>query len=146
VDFRDYRDRLVTMDRMLLEGGVEAVFIQAAVTENAAGKAASASQLQRYARQSVLALRCNVARLLTGLSFRDFAVRAAESSLLQWFLPVKVTGPDADDIVFVEAALATADRTIVTGNLAHYPPEILNGVRVITPAQAAAELTRDIHP
>jgi hypothetical protein len=89
VDFRDYRDRLVTIDRMLLEGGVEAVFIQAAVAENAAGRdAASASQLQRYARQSVLALRCNVARLLTGLSFRDFAVRAAESSLLQWFLRI----------------------------------------------------------
>lgn len=54
--------------------------------------------------------------------------------------PVDVKGPDPDDLVFVEAALATPDRTIVTGNLAHYPPEILAGVRVITPAQAAAEL------
>jgi putative PIN family toxin of toxin-antitoxin system len=53
---------------------------------------------------------------------------------------LNVTGPDADDIVFIEAALATPDRTIVTGNLARYPPEILNGVRVITPAQAVAEL------
>lgn len=58
----------------------------------------------------------------------------------------KVTGPDADDIVFVEAALATTDKTIVTGSLAHYPPEILGGVRVITPAQAAAELVQDLHP
>ncbi len=53
---------------------------------------------------------------------------------------LNVTGPDADDVVFIEAALATPDRTIVTGNLAHYPTEILNGVRVITPAQAVAEL------
>ena len=89
VDFRDYRDRLMTIDRMLLEGGIEANFIQAAVAENAAAWAdASAAQLQRFARQSVLALRCNVARLLTGLSFRDFAVRAAESSVLQWFLRI----------------------------------------------------------
>lgn len=89
VDFRDYRDRLVTIDRMLLEGGVEAVFIQAAVAEHAAEwAAASATQLQRFARQSVLALRCNVARLLTGQSLRDFAVRAAESSVLQWFLRI----------------------------------------------------------
>ncbi len=51
-----------------------------------------------------------------------------------------ITGPDADDIVFIEAALTTLDRTIVTGNLAHYPPEILNGVRVITPVQAATEV------
>jgi hypothetical protein len=31
------------------------------------------------------------------------------------------------------------DRTIVAGNLADYPDFILNGVRIITPAQAAAE-------
>jgi hypothetical protein len=89
VDFRDYRDRVVTIDRMLLEGGVEAAFIQAAVAENSAEWAsASAAQLQSFARQSALALRCNVARLLTGLSFRDFAVRAADSSVLQWFMRI----------------------------------------------------------
>jgi putative PIN family toxin of toxin-antitoxin system len=51
-------------------------------------------------------------------------------------------GPDPDDLVFVESALAAPDKTIVTGNLADYPEEILNGVRLITPAQAAAELAR----
>lgn len=60
--------------------------------------------------------------------------------------PLAVTGPDADDIVFVEAALATTDRTIVTGNLADYPAKILHGARVLTPAQAAAELAQDLHP
>lgn len=57
--------------------------------------------------------------------------------------PVPVTGPtpDIDDIIFVEAALATTDRTIITGNLAHFPPEIPCGSRLMTPAQAAAELT-----
>jgi uncharacterized protein len=60
--------------------------------------------------------------------------------------PLAVAGSDADDIVFVEAALATTDKTIVTGNLADYPPEILHGARVLTPAQAAAELSSDLHP
>lgn len=54
------------------------------------------------------------------------------------------SGPDPDDLVFVEAALATTDRTIVTGNVAHYPSGILHGVRVLTPAQAAAELSADL--
>ncbi len=58
--------------------------------------------------------------------------------------PLGIVGPDADDIVFVEAALATAEKTIVTGNLADYPSEILQGARVLTPAQAAAELARDL--
>lgn len=60
--------------------------------------------------------------------------------------PLVVVGPDADDIVFVEAALVTTDKTIVTGNLVDYPPEILHGARVITPAQAAAELAQDLRP
>ena len=89
VEFREYRDQLVQIDRMLVEGGVEAAFIQLALAENAAEwEAASPKQLRRLAQQSVLALRCNVARVLTGQSFRDFAVRAAESSLLQWFLRI----------------------------------------------------------
>ena len=49
-------------------------------------------------------------------------------------------GPDPDDFIFVEAALATPDKTIVTGNLADYPDNVLSGVRVITPAQAVGEL------
>ncbi len=60
--------------------------------------------------------------------------------------PLAVAGPDADDIVCIEAALATTDQTIVTGNLADYPSEILQGARVLTPAQAAAELAQDLHP
>lgn len=60
--------------------------------------------------------------------------------------PLAVAGPDADDIVFIEVALATTDKTIVTGNLADYPSEILHGARVLTPAQAAAELAQDLHP
>lgn len=60
--------------------------------------------------------------------------------------PLVPVGPDADDIVFVEAALATNDKTIVTGNLAHYPATVLHGARVLTPVQAVAELTLDLHP
>jgi predicted nucleic acid-binding protein len=55
-------------------------------------------------------------------------------------VPLHGGSPDPDDLIFVEAALATTDRTIVTGNLAHFPPEILHGARVLTPAQAAAEM------
>jgi hypothetical protein len=53
-----------------------------------------------------------------------------------------VTGPDPDDTPFVEAALAVPDRTLVTGNLADFPQEMLNGVRLLTPMQALAEIDR----
>jgi predicted nucleic acid-binding protein len=78
------------------------------------------------------------------LKLRPEAVHAFLESLRGQMLvdPTAITaeGPDPDDLPFVAAALCVPDRTIVTGNLADYPDEILNGVRVITPAQAAAEL------
>ncbi len=87
VEFREFRDQLVTIDALLAEGGLEAAFVQAAAAEHAALlSGASAKAGARFAQTSALALRCNVARVLTGLSYREFAVRAAESSLLQWFL------------------------------------------------------------
>ena len=70
-------------------------------------------------------------------------LNALQSQMVITPKTLSVSGPDADDIIFIEAALATTDRTVVTGNLADYPPEILNGVRILTPAQAAAELTQD---
>ena len=90
VEFRDYLKRLVEIDRMLVEGGVESAFIQSALNENAGQWEAAGvqKQLPRYMAQSALALRCNLARVLTGLSYRDFAIRCAESSLLQWFLRI----------------------------------------------------------
>ncbi len=53
---------------------------------------------------------------------------------------VPVRGPDPDDIIFVEAALAVPDRTIVTGNLADFPEKTLHGTRVLTPVRALAEI------
>jgi putative PIN family toxin of toxin-antitoxin system len=50
--------------------------------------------------------------------------------------------PDPDDLAFVEAAHAVPDRTIVTGNLAHYPDEVLRGARLLTPSQALSEIGR----
>ena len=72
-------------------------------------------------------------------------LNALQSQMLVTPRPLAATGPDVDDLVFVEAALVTPDQTIVTGNLAHYPPEILHGARVLTPAQAAAELSPARH-
>lgn len=87
MEFREFRDQLVVIDGMLQEGGIEAAFVQAAAAEHATALAgAGAKGWARFAQTSALALRCNVARVLTGLSYREFAVRAAESGLLQWFL------------------------------------------------------------
>jgi putative PIN family toxin of toxin-antitoxin system len=55
-------------------------------------------------------------------------------------MTLAVSGLDPSDLMFIEAALATPARTIVTGNLAHFPDNLLHGARVLTPTQAAGEL------
>jgi uncharacterized protein len=49
-------------------------------------------------------------------------------------------GPDPDDLMFIEVALATPQKTIITGNIRDFPRAIRHGVRILTPAQALAEL------
>lgn len=133
MEFREWRDRLVTIDAMLLEGGFEAAFVQAAAAEHAATLAdADAKACGRFAQASVLALRCKIARALTGLSYREFAVRVAESGLLQWFLRigevdrVKVPG---------KSTLERFDKWVGTGTLAQMHRRLVGDATA--PASAA---------
>ena len=53
---------------------------------------------------------------------------------------VDILGPDLDDLIFVEAALATTTPTIVTGNQSDFPAAICRGIEVLKPAEAAGKL------
>ena len=44
--------------------------------------------------------------------------------------------PDPDDLPFVAAALATVEKTIVTGNPRHFPLSAINGVTILAPREA----------
>jgi putative PIN family toxin of toxin-antitoxin system len=44
--------------------------------------------------------------------------------------------PDEDDVVFLEVAARTAARTVVTGNLRHFPPGCRGPVTVLSPRSA----------
>lgn len=47
--------------------------------------------------------------------------------------PLGVDLPDMDDVPFLEVA-HSAGAVLITGNLKHYPPEMLRGVEVMEPA------------
>ena len=86
VDYRIFRDQLLRIDQLLLEGGLENQFIQTDLqawsnqNQNLSPKAQQSRQL--HCRR---ALRCNIARTLLNEDFRAFAVRLADSLLLQNF-------------------------------------------------------------
>lgn len=53
-------------------------------------------------------------------------------------LPSPVSGPDPDDMSFVEVCLAGPAQCVVTGNFKHFPASIRKLVRVVTPADFGA--------
>ena len=97
IEFREWKQQLERIHEILGLGGVEQMFQQLSLArrndeEQRAAEAAkrpfrslSAAEQASCQRLSSQVLRCNVARTLTGESFRDFGCRLAESTLLQWF-------------------------------------------------------------
>lgn len=93
LDYREQRTLFQRIDTILSASGLEEEFITLTLAEREIDTgSATAARLERFAKYSVLALRTNIARLLTGLDHRDFAIRLADSLLLQWFLRVGEMG------------------------------------------------------
>jgi hypothetical protein len=89
LDYCEQRAIFERIDAILGSSALEQDFIALAVRDHGIDiHAMSAGRLERVARWSVLALRTNIARDLTGLAHREFCVRLADSALLQWFLHV----------------------------------------------------------
>ena len=79
----------MNVDTILTSSGLEEEFIRIALADRGIGPdSLSAKRLAHFVRMSVLALRANIARKLTGLAHRDFCARLADSPLLQWFLHI----------------------------------------------------------
>lgn len=89
LDFRQQKALYERLDKIIATSGLESEFISLAMQERGIEvKTLSAKKLESFAFYSVLAMRSNIARCLTGLDHREFSVRLADSSLLQWFLNV----------------------------------------------------------
>jgi uncharacterized protein len=68
---------------------------------------------------------------------------AVVSSLLATFRPSEQvtpgtapTLPDPDDEIFLATAIAASSKVIVTGNSAHFPPDVCTPISVLNPAEA----------
>jgi transposase, IS5 family len=91
VDYQRLRQQLLRIDQLLLQSGLEAQFIAERFEnwqahcpfKNLSAKAQR--QIQIHARR---ALRCNIARTLIMEDFRGFAIRLADSPLVQHFCGV----------------------------------------------------------
>lgn len=88
-DYREQRALYEQIDAILTASGIEEEFIDIVFSERGIDVAGNRPEkIERLAIRSVQALRCNIARKLTGLDHRGFCARLADSPLLQWFLHV----------------------------------------------------------
>jgi len=97
VDYREWQRQLTGIDEILRAGLVEERFRRLSLAHRDTQEKAAAEKEDRTFRSlttteqegaqklSSQALRCNIARTLTGESYRRFACHLAESPLLQWF-------------------------------------------------------------
>lgn len=93
LEYREQRALFERLDVILTVSGLEEEFLTLACRDRQVDPdALSAKELARFSRFSVLALRSNIARHITGLDHRDFCARLADSPLLQWFLHLGEVG------------------------------------------------------
>jgi hypothetical protein len=97
IDYHQYRVTLKRIDQLLRNSGVESSFTRHYLAEaerrgrehaadaGCAYRAPSAKVVARLAEHAVLALRCNIIRILESNSYRRTSQRLADSPLLQWF-------------------------------------------------------------
>ena len=97
VDYQEYRDTLLRIDTLLQESGVEQAFVEHrldayliqtradAMEAGDAPRVVRDGELANVVKRAMQALRCNIARELTGEDCRGFSTRLADSPLLRHF-------------------------------------------------------------
>lgn len=82
-DYRDFRDLLTEMDRILVTTGLEAGFVGRHISRFP--ERFSRHTPQTSAATVTMALRYSILLAVTGASFRELALRVADSAVCQWF-------------------------------------------------------------
>lgn len=83
LEYRETRALYERIDHILRVSGLEQEFINLALSDQKINlTTTSAKQLECFANFSVMALRANIARNITGLAHRPFCVQLADSTLL----------------------------------------------------------------
>lgn len=88
-EYREERELFIRIDEILTTSGLEAEFIDLSMKHcEFDPREHEAKRIDSFNRGCVLALRSNIARHIKGMEHRDFCIRLADSTLLQWFLQI----------------------------------------------------------
>ncbi len=88
-EYREERALFIRIDEILSNSGLEDEFITLAMEHQGLDLTKeSTKEIENFCRNSILALRTNIARHFKRMGHREFCIRLADSPLLQWFLQV----------------------------------------------------------
>ncbi len=150
LDYREFRETLLKIDEILIQSGLEHDLVTNALNQYAinnqldCAKFFNSKDAVFHYKKFKHALRCNIARHLTGESYRLFSIRMADSSLFQWFTSISAFGCRKaiskssleryekyfDEVMLAEkiresmASLTDADKAITSG--LHQPIDCKN--------------------
>lgn len=82
-DYLEFKNILDRMDLILREGGLEQKVVELAMKTTQ--RKLSSKEKMEYQKHIIKALRCNIVKDLTGLSFRELSIRLSDSLLFQKF-------------------------------------------------------------
>ena len=86
-EYREERTLFIRIDEILSNLGLEGEFITLAMEHQGLDLTKeSTKEIENFCRNSILALRTNIARHFKRMGRREFCIRPADSPLLQWFL------------------------------------------------------------
>ena len=91
LDYREFRDSLIKIDEILTKSGLEHKLVTEALNQYVENNNVCVTNFYNsnnaafHYKKLKHALRCNIARHLTGESYRQFSIRIADSELFQWF-------------------------------------------------------------
>ena len=89
-DYREERLLFQRLDELLYKTGLQSEFIELSIQEKGLEvNKISSAKMQSFARHCELVLRGNIARLIKGLSHREFCKILADSHLLRWFVGIE---------------------------------------------------------
>ena len=149
IDYRRWQSQLLRIDEILRAGLVEESFQRlalahrnrrekaAAEKENRAVRSLSTTEQESFQKLSSQAMRCNIARTLTGESYRKFACHLAESQLLQWFC-----GIDRLDTVHIpgKSGLQRYSEWIPEADMRQVVDRLLSAATQINPGNRQPDL------
>lgn len=159
VDYLEFRAQILLFDELLTTSGAEKDFLQRSLAHwqrklcdarqleleasaeaetcpQRLGELCTTKQQVRFQEHSRRALRCNLARTLLGGSFREFSVRLADSSVLQWFCHIgeldRVKVPAKSTLQRYATWLPEAElRPVLEGLLRAAGAPLVEGVQVL---------------